>query len=86
MATGIALSSKSQPKMNPVPASHHCMYALYALPGDVSRGWQAMDDEVDVARLERNMGVCMLWRRLRRPGAGFLLHQTCHFQKPGLRF
>jgi hypothetical protein len=43
-------------------------------------------DEVDVARLQRNMGVCMVWRRLRRPDAGFLAHQSCHFQKPGLRF
>jgi hypothetical protein len=77
MATGITLSSKSQLKTNPVPASHHCMYALYALPGDVSRGWQVMDDEVDVARLERNMDVCMvvasaLTSRCRVPGSSDL--------------
>ena len=53
-------------------------------------GWQVANDEVDVTRRERNMGVCMVWRRpttfrCRVPGPSELSLFPL-FQKPGLRF
>lgn len=54
------------------------------------RGWRVVKDEVDITRRERNMELCMAWRRptafrCRAPGQSELSLFPL-FQKPGLRF